>query len=335
MFWVESRYASQLGAHVRNFKRTGPNNWTFSCPICGDSKKKPWKARGNVFKLEQELLFHCFRCGVSKRFGNFLKDLAPHLHQEMQLELLAEEGRPTSRADDYVPPVMKTYDQVFSVLDTIQDAWSLVDTHPVRQLMTRRKLQQIELYYTEHFWAWVNTIVPGKYVGPEKDEARLVIPFRLGSGQIIGVQGRALNGSGMKYATAAFTDEPMIWGQDRPAYQPTIVFEGPIDASFIRGALATAGGDMTTLLERWKWFMKPEEYILAYDNEPRSDATVKKMLKAAKKGYRICVWPTALKEKDVNDMILAGNDPADIRDMIIRNSYTGSAAEMQITWWKK
>ena len=49
-------------------------------------------------------------------------------------------------------------------------------------------------------------------------------------------------------------------------------------------------------------------------------------------GEAVVIWPKSVKEKDINDMVLAGLDPSAI---IKDNTFSGLTAKVQLTDWKK
>jgi hypothetical protein len=49
-------------------------------------------------------------------------------------------------------------------------------------------------------------------------------------------------------------------------------------------------------------------------------------------GHSIVIWPNDLKEKDINDMILAGKSPSEI---IKKNTFKGLQAKVKLTEWKR
>jgi hypothetical protein len=44
------------------------------------------------------------------------------------------------------------------------------------------------------------------------------------------------------------------------------------------------------------------------------------------------IWPSFIKEKDINDMILSG---LNVQNMIESNTYSGLEAKLKFTTWKK
>ena len=59
------------------------------------------------------------------------------------------------------------------------------------------------------------------------------------------------------------------------------------------------------------------------------------MEKIIDSGQKICIWPENMKGKDINEMILNGYNPEKIVDIINSNTFTGIAAKVSLTNWKK
>ena len=50
------------------------------------------------------------------------------------------------------------------------------------------------------------------------------------------------------------------------------------------------------------------------------------------KGYEVVIWPSSLKEKDLNDMFSSGHD---VQSMVEFNTYRGLEAKIKLSEWKK
>ena len=59
------------------------------------------------------------------------------------------------------------------------------------------------------------------------------------------------------------------------------------------------------------------------------------MYNVIEKNYNIVIWPDDIQLKDVNDMIMNGLSPAEVEDIISRNTYRQLSALTKITQWKK
>ena len=75
--------------------------------------------------------------------------------------------------------------------------------------------------------------------------------------------------------------------------------------------------------------------VICYDNEPRGRETVKKIDKAIINGYNVCIWPSNLDFKDVNDMILGGLSTDFVRYIIDQNTFRDLRAKVALNAWKK
>ena len=58
------------------------SGYCFRCPYCGDSQKSKAQARGYVVEKWGKQFFKCHNCGLSKLFGQFLKDMDAELYAE-------------------------------------------------------------------------------------------------------------------------------------------------------------------------------------------------------------------------------------------------------------
>ena len=121
--------------------------------------------------------------------------------------------------------------------------------------------------------------------------------------------------------------KPKIFGLDRCDWSHrTYVVEGPLDSLFVDNCLAVAGADFE------HHFPMKENVTIILDNEPRSREIIKRMEKLIDKDYELVIWPDKEKEKDINDMVLAGD--ANIMHTIKSNTYTGLTAKLKLSSWK-
>jgi hypothetical protein len=57
------------------------------------------------------------------------------------------------------------------------------------------------------------------------------------------------------------------------------------------------------------------------------------MEKMIKQGHNICIWPSNVKGKDINEMILNGE--RDVEQIIRKNTYKGLEANLRLQRWRK
>jgi hypothetical protein len=260
------------------------------------------------------------------------------LYDEMKMEMYVPKPEKELPAFVTKPIVRK---EKSNILDGLVPISKLPTDHPCIEYIQSRNIPNDDLFYTSKFMTWANKIDSEKYKIPPHDQARLIIPLRDENKKITAVQGRLLEGEGIKYISIAIDENaPLIWGLDRiRKNRHIIVLEGPFDAMFLPNAIACCGSDITTDLKTLN--LNNNQYMVVYDNEPRSKFTIKKMKKAIDKDFPVCIWPESVKEKDVNEMIIKridrGLDEASyfVWNTIKNNIYSGLAAEAAMLAWAK
>jgi hypothetical protein len=75
--------------------------------------------------------------------------------------------------------------------------------------------------------------------------------------------------------------------------------------------------------------------VFVYDNEPRNKDICRIMDKVIEMGYNVAFWPDHIEYKDINDMVIGGLKPADIKLIIDNNTYVDLQAKMKMVTWRK
>lgn len=52
-------------------------------------------------------------------------------------------------------------------------------------------------------------------------------------------------------------------------------------------------------------------------------------------GYRVCIWPSHIDHKDINDMVMSGMSGAAVQYIIDQNTFSGLSAKMHMNQWSK
>jgi hypothetical protein len=122
-------------------------------------------------------------------------------------------------------------------------------------------------------------------------------------------------------------DHPKLFGLDRINTKDTIyITEGPFDSLFLSNSMAMCGADVTLDKDTFP------DRVLVLDNEPRNKQIVQRYEKAISSGESVVIWPKEVKEKDINDMVLAG---LDVQSVVQCNVYSGLEAKVKLIDWKK
>ena len=337
MLWIDLKYVSLLSYKLRNFKQKSQNYWNFSCPICGDSKKDPRKARGYVLLHKNILMYKCHNCGLSCNFGNLIKRLDGNLYSEYVLERYKE--NPSVYVDHTKLPLDILPTPIIEPIDDVMDGAQRIDTlpitHPALSYIVKRKIPREQwnlLYFAPKFKKFTNGIKK-QFSNLKDDHPRLIIPFFTKDGKCFAFQARAFGDEIPKYYTIKLDEnEEKIYGLDRVDFSKRIlVVEGPIDSLFIPNCIAVSGASFDTPTIRTLL----TNATIIMDNEPRNKEIVKQFEGYINSGFTVCIWPDSEEDKDINDMIKSGKSSESILETINNNTYTGIPAKLRFNNWRK
>lgn len=329
-----------MSNRLRNYKRKSGDLFNFSCPFCKDSESDKRKARGYVFAKKGNTVYHCHNCNITYGFANFLKNLDFQLYSEFNLEKLKDE-KPKEQLDleEFVAKMKTPVFLQSGPLKGLKKISQLSADHPCKQFVSKRMIPNpfhAKMFFCPKFFRWSNEIMPAKFDDEALlyDESRLLIPFFNKEKEMHAFQGRSLDpDSKTRYITIVNNETvPKLYGLDEVDFSKKFyVFEGPIDSMFVPNSIATAGGDLVSAV---KDFPK-KNMVVVYDNEPRSIQTRKKLDKAIINGYNVCIWPSNLVHKDVNDMVMAGLSTDFVRYIIDTNTHNDLRAKLALNSWSR
>lgn len=331
MLFTEIKYLNLLSTRLPLFKKKKDFLWNCRCPVCGDSQKNKTKARGFFFQVKGDLVYKCHNCNISLGFGKFLEMLDPIMYKEYKMEKFKDSGKKRKVSPDMrrvkrlvsgTPTFKKS---ILSGLDRIE---SLNKEHPAREYLTNRKLPIESLYYTEKFKEWTNSVKPGSFDDITRDEPRIIIPFIDKDGECFGFQGRSLSASGLRYITILLEERTKIFGLNKIDPTETVyVTEGPLDSLLLDNAIAMAGADVHESSE-----LSGLDLVYVYDNEPRNRQITDRIAKHIKAGHKVVIWSKDIKEKDINDMVLAGRS---VNDIVKQRTFKGLTSTLKLNEWRK
>ena len=345
MSYIDTMYLRLISGSLRNFKQKKENLFNFSCPVCNDSKTNKHKARGYVYLKSGKLRYTCHNCPARMSVGELIKYVNPFLYKEYVMEKY-KEGEYKSSGD-----IPKTRNMNFNVpnlkFDLIQEeiphehmevVFNLPDDHICKKYIISRKIPEEyykKLFYTPKYKQFADSLFPGNDKNICDDE-RLIIPFYDEYEKIVAITGRALGNCSekVKYITIREKDSEnkLLYGLDRIDKNKIInIVEGPLDSLFLDNCIASSDANLMLAANE----LKCQECLLIFDNECRNKEIVKLMTRALKKNYKIVIWPDTLPYKDINEMIIAGLEARNIKNIIKQNTYSGLQGIMHLNGWKK
>lgn len=332
--WIDRKYAGLLSTRLDRYevKQTQPYLSNFRCPICGDSKKSKWKARGFLFTKKGGIFFRCHNCNHSCTLGNLIKSIDESLFKQYTMERYAEGGHHRqSHANvatvfDFSEPVFKPK----SLLDKLLDK---VEGTPAEDYLRERQIPKSKwdlLYYIDDVGKieQLSEKYKDRVVGNDR---RIVLPFYDRQGKLVGVTCRAIGDSRLRYITVRIDDsKPMIFNLDKVDLDRTVyVTEGPIDSLFVDNSVAVGNSDLKAISAA----IPNDRVVLVYDNQPRNKQLIQAMNSAINDGYAMVIWPDNIPYKDINEMVMNGME--DVQSVIEKNTYRGLKLALAFNTWKR
>ena len=330
MDFVDVKYINLISSRFQKFKKIKNNLYNFRCPICGDSQKNKNKARGYLYQVKNNTNFKCHNCGINISFNNFLKQIDAVIYKQYTFEKF-KEGHSGKNFTVEEPAFNFQKPEFFKKNENSENMKKLdlpkaSSNLSANEYLKSRKLNPDNYYYTEKFKEWTNSLRP-TFDNIDKDEPRIIIPLFY-QNKLVGFQGRSLGPSKVKYITIMLDDDaPKIYGLDKIQKDKTVyITEGPFDSYFVRNAIALCGadGDVSQF--------GIGDCVWIYDNEPRNSEILSRISRVIGSGQKVVIWPSSIKEKDINDMVLSG---LDTQSVIESNTYSGLEAKLKFTTWKK
>ena len=319
---IDSKFIGLVSSRLQKFKRVKADLYNFRCPICGDSQKHKNKARGYFYQVKTNTNYKCHNCGASLSLNNFLKQIDPTLHKQYTMEKF-KEGH---TGKNFVVEEPK-FDFKKPIFHKKLDLPKASEIPIAKEYLEKRMIDPTKFYFAKKFKEWVNT-KKQTFDTIGRDESRIIIPMYDTERNLIGFQGRSLGPNSVKYITVMLNEEaPKVYGMDSIDTEKSVyVVEGPFDSTFIKNSIALCGSDGD--IE----YLKAYDLIYAYDNEPRNKEIVSRIERCIGRNQRVVIWPNHIREKDINDMVLAGHD---IMSILEENTYSSLEAQVQFNNWKR
>jgi hypothetical protein len=274
-----------------------------------------------LYQVKNNTNFKCHNCGVNTSFNNFLKQVDSVVYKQYTFEKF-KEGK-TGKNFAVKEPVFHFEAPKFKPKLDLPKASENADA---KEYLVKRNLNPDKFYYADKFKSWTNSL-KDVFDDTLKDEPRIIIPLFY-QNTLVGFQGRALGPSKIKYITVMLDDDaPKIYGLDEVQKNQTVyITEGPFDSTFVSNSIALCGADGD--VDKWGI----SDCVWIYDNEPRNAEIHRRIEQCINRGDKVVIWPSTIKEKDINEMILSG---LNVQSVIELNTYSGLEAKLKFTTWKK
>jgi transcription elongation factor Elf1 len=355
--YIDRRYLLLVSSRLERFAQKKDDLFNFRCPFCGDSKKNKLKARGYIFRKNNDYFYTCHNCHVSTTFSKFLKHVDSNSHGQYILDRYAdgENGhsnytKPTfdfsgpkpsqvfSGKEDGIPAEQErgsssnirncSFDGLVSIKD-------LPDEHHARQYIIERAIPEAfwgEIFHTNKYKEFLDTNFPDHGNENVPNDERIVLFYTNEKGDITNVSGRALGQNRIRYCTVKVGEEKKLFGMHRMRLDSRVyVVEGQFDSFFIPNCVASGDSNLGGVVDH----LATDNITLVYDNEPRNPEIVKQIERSISKGYSVCLFPESIPGKDINEMIALGISAEEINIIIDDNTFNGLTAKLKFIEWRK
>lgn len=348
--FLDRTYLLRISSRLRNFKQKKDDLYNFSCPICGDSQKNRTKARGYVFRKNNDYFYTCHNCQTGTTFSKILKHVD---EQEYAQYCLDRYSSGDNNRSNYEKPLIdlkggRKPTEAFQENITLENIFSKsvgnyvfgsLDTLPAEhfavQYIRMRKIPEKfwkEIFYTNKFKDFLDNTFKdhGKDNVPNDD--RIVLCYTNSKGEITNVAGRALGESKIRYITVKVLDEKKLFGLHRLRPTETVyVLEGQFDSYFVENSVASGDSNLCAVPD----FLSDSECVLVYDAEPRNKEIVKQINRAIENDHSVVLFPNDIPYKDVNEMIMNGMSESEVMNIIRENTFQGLTAKLKFAEWRK
>lgn len=287
-------------AHEPVYRRHD-NTYNAGCPVCKEGKSLGKKKR--LFYYPTSNTFHCFNCSKTWSAYSWILSVCNITKEEMD-----EEIQQNSSSVDVLKkinlPILKNknipdlpYDSI-NVFDEIQQSYftKYKDFYNVLQYVVQRKLHTAINKSPNLFTSLTDKVHKG----------RLCIPFYDRNNKVLFYQSRSVNGSEPRYM-GKYGSDKTIFGIERvdPNIPYIFMFEGPIDAMFVKNGVGLAG---LTLGEKQRNQLNEFPFhkkIWVLDNPKFDETASNKIKELVKAGNMVFRWPLGMSHKDFNEMAIA------------------------------
>lgn len=345
--YIDRKCLLLISARLPLFKEKKADLFNFRCPYCGDSQKNKTKARGFVYRKNNDYFYVCHNCNVSTTFSKFLQHMDAERYKEYIFERYAAGETGTSNYKK--PDIKKIFsgpkpaDKFKSLGDFENCGYSIAqlpDGHYAKEYIRARRIPEKfwhEFFYVEEYRNWLDKQFPNHGKENVPNDARIIMFYTDRQGGITNVSGRALAADNkIRYITVKLRDEKKVYGLHRLDPKKRVyVTEGQFDSLFLPNAVASGDSNLISMADHLKKVFGCEDVVLVYDNTPRNKELVSQIKGTIDSGYAVTLLPYDPISKDLNEMVKAGASATDLVNLIDANTYQGLNAQMKFVGWKK
>ena len=277
---IEKNYFLQTQANWDKPAKISNNTITIGCPICEEGKSKGKKQRCSLYYYNENLMVHCFNCGIHHHFKNYLKNYFPELYKQYMLDIGIFKT-------NFEKPKEKPKElKLFKIEDLQMGFYPIIKS---KKGMAYLYSRGIDTKYFKLFYYSNNYKNLGEGI---------IIPFWYDKEKIYGYQFRSINKKIFNIYLPEQNKSFKIYNYFTNE-KKVFIFESIFDLFSnnipLENKISIFGSDVDT--EKLKKF---KEVIFCFDND---ETGYKKAKKYIELGYKVFIWPDNILQKDFNEII--------------------------------
>jgi hypothetical protein len=315
------------------------NTYEAGCPICREGKS--WLKKRRCYYVVDDSVICCHNCGWYGKPLRWIQEVAGQTYSEIIKEIQTYDILPTDISKDkdevaITRPTHKLPLDCINLFDENQINYHKNNTvvEKALELIKQRKLDTA-VNRPEALWLSLTDKI---------HKNRLIIPFYSEQGEIIFYQSRTidknLSKDQPKYLSK-INGEKSLYNANRidSDLEYIFIFEGPIDAYFVKNGTAVAGiqekssNTFSSLQQAQINNFILHKHIWVLDSQWLDQASRLKTKKLIEQGETVFIWPEKIGKrfKDINDVCIAADINEVSPQFIISNSYTGLKAKLLLS----
>lgn len=298
--------------------------YTACCPICreGDS----WLKKKRFYFYSKTNSCYCFNCGYNAKLYKLYYDLTGKMMGKEGFEnpkLMQETASPVQT----IQPLPKDSINIFDTTQVLKNMRNSFFKETIQYVCDRRLHKSINRPKT--FW-----FSPVDFT----HKNRLIIPFYDLDDKIAYYQSRKLpsDTSDLPNYLSKSGGDRSLFNINRVSEYPYIfIFEGPLDACFIRNGVAVSGinksrNSMTDKQKEQLANFPLHQKIWVLDNQNKDLTARKKMQQLADNNQHVFVWPKNIIYKDFNEMCMDLKQNSVDPEFVLNNTFQGIKARVKM-----
>lgn len=309
------------------------------CPMCFEGRS--WGKKRRLYYIPKEEVICCHNCGWYGSPVKWIQQVSRMSYEEIEYELETGEYRYIDVSKSKITPQTTP----IAVDDLPRDSINMYDTDQLNYYRNNKVVKEcLNLIATRRLDTAINR--PSALYLSLKDSVhknRLCIPFYNRTGEVVHYQTRGFLSKDLenrpKYLSK-LNSQKTLFNIDNVSQNADniYIFEGPIDAFFVKDSVALAGiqeNSDNVYTDAQKQMMSSislANKIWVLDNQWRDQASYKKTKMLIDRGEHVFIWPKELIDyKDFNDMIMKfALDEID-QNFILKSVSSGLSARMKFS----